>query len=179
MRTHAVRLVAGRGAPRLAAALAVAALAAATAAHATVVVPMSDPDLVRNSGLVLEGRVDGVRSEWNADRTQIHTVAEIVVGEFLKGEPADGTITLRLLGGTVGEITQAVVDGPTFRQDEMVILMLRPDFRQTLFPITGFYEGKLAIAIDPATGTRSVQGRGVSTETYLATLREVVAAQGR
>lgn len=155
------------------------ALAAVSPAAAHQIEPMSDLDLVRQSSLVLEGQVTSLRSEWTPDGAQIHTVAEVAVRDLVKGDLDEGTITLRLLGGSVGDITQWIVGAPSLGEEEEVFLMLRADYRQTLFPIVGFEQGKLHIDSDPLTGARTIRERGMPKDAYVATLREIVAAQGR
>ncbi|MBK8098549.1 MAG: hypothetical protein IPK26_15675 [Planctomycetes bacterium] len=100
--------------------------------------------LIRRSGVILEGTVGAVRSEWNATRTQIHTHVSLRLVNVLKGELPQPTLELRLLGGTVGNITMAVIGQPTFGPGENVLLFLRPDYVQGEFPVVALEHGKLA-----------------------------------
>ena len=76
--------------------------------------------LVRYADCVVEGTVVSVRSDWNAEGTQIYTDVVLDVSRS-EGDCADAgaiTRTIRMLGGTVDD-TAMVVDGaPTMNEGE-------------------------------------------------------------
>lgn len=133
---------------------------------ATAVAQVPDLDaLIRRSGMIVEGSVVAVRSEWDASRTQIHTHVSLRVLALHKGELTQPKLDLRLLGGTVGNITMAVIGQPTFTPGESVLLFLRPDYAQGEFPIVALEHGKLAAAAGSDTyenGTRRLTAAAVA-----------------
>ncbi len=160
---------------------AVACLCAAVIAPATAttVVPMTDDDMVRHAAHIVEGVVKKVESKWNADKTQIHTFIDIGVTNQIKGKlpKAQSEIHLRVLGGTVDDITMAIVAAPTFAVKEEVLLFLRPNHEHWLFPIVGFNQGKLRIDTHPKTGKKLILERKVTRDAYVAGLAKTVAQQ--
>ena len=144
---------------------------------ATSVVHFSDAELVRHSSSIVEGRVTGVRSEWNTSRTQIHTIVTLRVTASLKGSAAAGEqVVLRLLGGRVGDTVAELVDGPKFAVDEDVIVFLDSGAVE-LMPITGLFQGKFTVATDPASGTRTVSGRPTTRDAFVGDIARIVASQ--
>ena len=173
--THALTRCGGRLA---AVALTVVLVVFATApVHATSVVKLNDEQLVQLSSTVAEGRVTSVRSEWNANHTQIFTSVTIQVSSQIKGTtPRSGFLVVRLLGGRVGDVVMELIDQPTFTVDEDVIVFLDATSPQYT-PITGLYQGKLTVAPDPATGSPTVIDRGVSREAFVRDISRIVAEQ--
>lgn len=153
--------------------------AAFVPAWATTVIPMSDDDMVRQASLILEGVVTRVESAWNADKTQIHTSIDIDVQKQIKGTLPDDqtTIHLRVLGGTVDDITMVLVGAPTFEVNEEMLLFLRPNYDVRLLPVVGFNQGKIHIDTDPNTGKKTLKGRESSLEDFEAELSKKVKEQ--
>lgn len=118
------------------------------AAFAARYADVSVDQLTRNAAVIFEGEVASVRSEWNADRTRIYTTVTIRVGQFHKGNLARDVVDVRFAGGTVGEITMAIVGQPSFVADERVFLFLKPNFEQRDTPIVGDEIGKLRVTTD-------------------------------
>jgi hypothetical protein len=64
-------------------------------------------------------------SDWDAAHRTIHTTIDIMVRDSWKGPPpANGRITLRQLGGRVGDIEMSVHGMATFAAGERVLLFL-------------------------------------------------------
>jgi hypothetical protein len=144
---------------------------------ATSVRQMSDAELVRSSSSIIEGRVTGVRSEWNTGRTQIHTIVTIRVANSLKGSAAAGEqVVLRLLGGRVGDTVAELVGGPQFTVDEDVIVFLDSG-AVDLMPVTGLFQGKFTVATDPNSGVRMVSGRPATRDAFVGDIARIVTSQ--
>lgn len=112
--------------------------------------------LGNESGLVVVGRATGIgAAEWNTSSgerpetvgpgsTVYHTVS-FEVGEVLKGD-AGSSVTVRVEGGTVGNVTLRVVSAPEFRVGERVVLFLEPvDSEYGEYTVTDMEHGKLPI----------------------------------
>jgi hypothetical protein len=117
-------------------------------ASATRLAEVSIDQLTRNASVILEGDVTAVRSEWNADRTRITTAVSIRVGQYHKGNLGRDVIEIRLAGGTVDDITMAVIGQPSFERDERVFLFLKPNFEQRDVPVVGTAAGKMRMTTD-------------------------------
>jgi hypothetical protein len=147
-------------------------------AHATSVVRLNDQQLVGLSTLIVEGRVVEMRSEWNANRTQIHTLVTLQVNQTLKGtKSTTGSLTVRMLGGRVGDIVQQLVDAPTFSIDEEVIVFFERDPSNPV-SIAGFNQGKMTVVSDAATGRRVIAERGIPHDEFVDSIARLVATEG-
>jgi hypothetical protein len=89
----------------------------------------------------------------------IYTDANIKIVEYLKGSPGNITdnaiITVRMLGGTVGQDKQYVEDQPSYSVHERVLVFLKNDSdRRTIdiggkhFVTVGMMQGKISIPAD-------------------------------
>ena len=109
--------------------------------------------LTRCAAVIFEGQVLEVRSEWNPEQTQIHTLVGLQVNECYKGALSTNRLDLRFLGGTVGEMTMAVLGQPVFSPGEKVFLFLAPNHETRDFPVVAGEQGKLVIEEDPVSDT--------------------------
>src|SRR5205085_8375189 len=91
-------------------------LAIGCSALATTVIPPSFDELVSRAEMIFQGSVTGVRSEWTGEGAQRHIMSYVTlkVEDAIKGNPGS-TVTLRMLGGTVGGETMEVTDAPKFK----------------------------------------------------------------
>jgi len=101
-----------------------ACLIIAGTALATTVIPPSFDELVSRAEMIFQGSVTDVRSEWTGEGAQRHIMSYVTlkVEDAIKGNPGS-TVTLRMLGGTVGGETMAVSDSPKFRDVYRDILL--------------------------------------------------------
>ena len=83
-------------------------------AQATVELPVEFGEMVRDSQLVVHGRVVDVRSQQTGDRRSIETVVTMAVTEALKGRPG-GDVTFRMPGGEVGRYRRVIVGRAAIR----------------------------------------------------------------
>jgi hypothetical protein len=115
-------------------------------------------DLISDSDMVVVGQVSSIRSEWNDDRSYIFSHVTVAVEEFIKGERPERTITLRQLGGEVGDVGEIYSHTARFLPDEDVLVFLKRDPRGEL-QVSGGEHGKFQITTDRETGQRMVEGR--------------------
>jgi hypothetical protein len=95
-------------------------------AMASLVRALDLAELTADADQVVVGDVLSVQAAWDAAHRNIHTTVEIGVRENWKGSPpAGGRITIRQLGGTVGEIEMTVYGMPAFSVGERALLFLR------------------------------------------------------
>lgn len=149
-----------------------AAFAFTGIAYATSVLQMSDEELVQQSALIVEARVIGLASGWNARHTQILTRVNLAVTDVLKGTPPEAVMQLVVLGGVVGDTAMAIVEAPGFEVGEDTLLMLNGNPR-SLFPVVGFNQGKFTFDSDAATGVARVRGRATDRSSFLRHIRDL------
>ena len=122
----------------------------------TVVAP-SFQSLVAQAEQIVRVRVTAVTSAWDdsGGMKRIHTYVACQVIRTLKGDPAE-TVTLRLLGGQVGEVSMTVTGMPTFEVGGTYILFVARN--GTAFcPLVGVMHGSYRVTRDPATGAEHIR----------------------
>ena len=101
-------------------------------------VKMSLEELSSKADSIIVGQVTDMRSQWE-DRN-IFTYVTLSVEQYIKGA-GDSQVTIKTLGGTVGNLGQRVSDTPSFHIDERAVLFLRDEF----FRVVGWRQGKFSI----------------------------------
>ncbi len=135
-----------------------------TEVHGTLVRPTSFGELVAKADLIFTGKVLSHQSRWvNQD---IVTDISFEVFEVHKGR-AKSPLTLRFMGGTVGDVTLEVIDMPQFKVGETAILFVRAQASASC-PIVGIYHGKLSLQKDGASGPERLVRHNGSILTDLA-----------
>jgi hypothetical protein len=133
--------------PRLsAAAIAFAIMASSvTSLSATKVVAPTFEELLRKSEVIVVSDVLDRTSRWQrmGTRNVIVTDVRVRVTEVLKGR-TDVIRTLRILGGTIGDVTQYVPGAPLFVVGDRDVLFLRerPD---AVSPVVGMFHGRFRV----------------------------------
>ncbi|MCP8311968.1 MAG: matrixin family metalloprotease [Candidatus Methylarchaceae archaeon HK02M1] len=74
---------------------------------------------------VIIGDVESVESRWNDDKTLIYTYVRISVEDCLQGSLECGEVTIKELGGEVGEIGLLVSNKPSFVKGERAKVFLK------------------------------------------------------
>src|SRR5438309_3436496 len=123
-------------------------LVAACAALATTVIPPSFDDLVGRAEMIFQGTVTDVRSEWTGEGAQRHIMSYVTVKveETIKGNPG-ASVTLQMLGGTVGAETMEVADAPKFKVGDRDILFVENNGTQFI-PLVGIMHGRFRVQKD-------------------------------
>ena len=119
-------------------------------ALATTVIPPSFDELVSRAEMIFQGSVTGVRSEWTGEGAQRHIMSYVTlkVEDAIKGNPGS-TVTLRMLGGTVGGETMEVSDAPKFKVGDRDILFVENNGTQFV-PLVGIMHGRFRVKKDAA-----------------------------
>ncbi|MSU68803.1 MAG: hypothetical protein CK548_01315 [Opitutia bacterium] len=121
------------------------------AVHALSVIAPTFPQLVAASDTIARGTVTAIRSEEfdSAQGRGVRTLVTLRLERILKGTPAE-TITLTLLGGTVGKRTLRVVGLPTFIVGQRQIIFFANN-GTVLCPLVAAGHGRYHVLTDPAT----------------------------
>jgi hypothetical protein len=148
-------------------------------ASATVLVPMSDAELVHSSELVALAEVLGIESVEIAG-PRIVTRITLGVEQMIKGHVADHTIVLFEPGGRVGDREVRIFAAPEFAVGEQVLVFLRRSGDGTL-RTSNLALGKYRVegaGRDAGQAVRSVPTAEVrDLDEFLATLGALVAGE--
>jgi len=82
-------------------------------------------DITDTSSHIIIGDVKGVESRWNNDETFIYTYVTISLKDCLKGDLESEEVTIKVLGGEVGEIGLLVSNQSSFVIGEKVKVFLK------------------------------------------------------
>jgi hypothetical protein len=124
-------------------------------ASASIVLKLDVPDMTRLSHAVVVGQVVDTRSEWNSKHEYIQTFTTIRVENPAKGAHEAGQIiTVRELGGSVGDYNQAMIGAPTYAPGEKVLVFLEraADGTPGIFQTLALSAGKFIVSTDSQTG---------------------------
>lgn len=137
-------------------ALVLGALLGATLARATSILPPTFDELVTEADTIVRGTVTKVECvEVESSRgPAVHTLVTLSVERALKGSPGE-SVTLRLLGGSVGKRTLKVDGLPQFRVGERTVVFFANNNR-TMCPVIGARHGRYRIERDAAGGAEVI-----------------------
>jgi len=107
--------------------------------------------LTDGAGVVLTGKVIKQTSFWNTDRSRIYTEVTVQADEYLKGNFSDNTLSLKTLGGEVGNVGELYSHMPKFTNDEEVLLFVKKDNKDMSYRVLNGEEGKITLYEDNAT----------------------------
>ena len=125
------------------AALTVCVCAAVSASPSVLAVSLEQ--LSTASQLIFEGEVIGKTSAFNANQTSIHTHVTFRLVDVVKGTYTQPEITLRFLGGSVGEIVLNVSDSTLPELGEAGIYFVESLERFQVNPLYGMDQGHFLI----------------------------------
>ena len=112
-------------------------------------------EMAREAHSVFTGEVVGVKSQWNARRSRIHTFVTVRVSRFLKGGRGGELVTLRVLGGEAEGYRLLVSGAPSFRLRERVLVFSEGGAGRVP-TVLGLAAGKFTIREDPETGEETL-----------------------
>jgi hypothetical protein len=120
----------------------------ALSARGTTVIPPTFDQLVNDAEFIFQGNVTDVRSQWVGEggQRQIVTYVTFKIEDAVKGSPGT-SYTIRMLGGTVGDITMAISDAPQFKVGDRDILFVEHNGTQFI-PLVGIMHGRFHVEQD-------------------------------
>ncbi len=126
-------------------AIAALALVGAQVAFATTVQKLTLQELTKKSESIVMARVDDAVSSWDTAHKEIYTYFTLSVLQPVKGSKGVTTITLRQIGGTVGNIASVVPGMPNFRKGEEVVVFLTQKDAAGYPWVMGLQQGKYSV----------------------------------
>ena len=109
-------------------------------------------ELTTNSDAIITGKVTQQTSSWDENKTRIYTLATVRVDEYIKGSNSGNTVTIKYLGGEVGEVGELYSHMPRFEDDEEVLVFLKKDGNSANYKVSSGESGKISLMNDPRTG---------------------------
>ncbi len=118
-------------------------------AHATSVRQVTINEMLEKAQFVFEGRVTALESR-ESSRKRIHTYITFEITDIIKGEYGSNFITLRFLGGRVGDVTLVVSDMRLPQVGEHGIYFVESLNRMQVNPLYGWSQGHFIVERDAA-----------------------------
>jgi hypothetical protein len=103
--------------------------------------------MVEASDRIVVGKVLGLESKWDKNGTLIWTYVTLSCQQIIKGPVSENQITIRVMGGKVGEVGVHVSHVPIFRKGETALVFLQEN-EKGLFDVLNWREGKYTFAQD-------------------------------
>ena len=114
-------------------------------ASATTIIPLSVEEMTTKSTHVLRGNATETWTAWNPQHTLIYTYTKFEVTKSLKGQ-VQQTVTVKQMGGRVGNTVQKVAGVRHFRPGEQDVLFLQPSKdHDGTFIVTGLMQGNFLV----------------------------------
>lgn len=150
---------------RIVLSLAAVLVSAAVSGSATTLERMSVAKMTVAAQLVVRAQCVANSAAW--DGGEIWTFTSFAVEESWKGAPTGAAqeLTVRLLGGSVGNLTSTISGVPRFRPGEEVILFLQNTARGD-YSVVSWVQGTFRIRQDARSGAEIVVQDTAAYETY-------------
>jgi len=98
-------------------------------------------ELLSQSELAFEGKVNELRTRWNANKTDIFTDITFQVDEVIFGEYSGQTITLTFVGGSIDDATMVIEGSKMPSLNERGIYFVSSTSLQLVNPLVGWSQG--------------------------------------
>jgi hypothetical protein len=148
-------------------------IATPPASQATTLMRMSLAQMARTAKVIVRARCVSNATLW--DEGEIWTRTTFAVEESWSGPPGARQIAVRMLGGSLGNITSRVSGIPRFQPGEETVLFLEPS-RNGDFAIVSWQQGTFRIRQNAAMGAEIVVQDTASVLTYDPVSRRFEAA---
>ena len=109
-------------------------------------------DLSKDADLIITGKVSQQISSWNEDKTRIYTIATVQVEVYIKGNVTGNSVSVKYLGGEVGDVGETYSHIPTFVNNEEVLIFLKKNENKSDYSVLYGEEGKISLVNDSQTG---------------------------
>lgn len=127
---------------------------AATAVWADISPRWSDDQLAQYSTAIVAGRVVDITTGRDPRTNAIYTYVTLAVDEVIKGAIAEREVTIKQLGGQIGDEGLGVAGQALFGQGEDVLVFLETRPRDLTLYTSALWQGKWTLQRDATTGDR-------------------------
>lgn len=139
----------GNFASTTACSLAGALLLSCLQAGATTIPYKNFNELIKESDAVVSGRVAKIESKFSSNKEDIYTFVTLDRVEALSGSYSAPTLTLRFLGGQVGNEILNVAGSPSFEANQHVVVFVHGNGKY-MVPVVGWSQGVFKSVTDAA-----------------------------
>jgi len=133
--------------------------------------------LVRESEVIVAGKVGNVLSEWTPKRERIQTRVTITVDETIKGAVPGNAMTIIVPGGEVGGVGELYTHMATFKANEEVVVFAKKDAAGR-YRVSGGNDGKFTVEKDARTGAKTIRNFGTLEAFKSAIAKSINAPRG-
>jgi hypothetical protein len=126
----------------------------AAPSSATVIQYLDIEQMSQIAAVVTVGEVERVESSWNDEHTKIYTRITITTTEIIKGDRGLETVTLKLIGGQVGDAIAKLPGTPVFEPGDRVLMFLEERTDQDGYLLIGLFQG--LYRLDESTGSNDL-----------------------
>jgi hypothetical protein len=81
-------------------------------------------DLVSDANLIIRGKVKSIECTWDSQHKFIYSYVKVGISNFIKGEVDEREVTIKHIGGVVGNLGLWVSAAPQFEKDEEIVVFL-------------------------------------------------------
>jgi len=124
--------------------------------YATREIQTSTPNIAKKSDYIVVARCTSSESKWDERKAFIFTYTTFSIDEYIKGDDLGEEITLRIIGGQVGDQILKFPDKPDFTEGQDVVLFLGPKNKYGFYNLKSLMNGVLRIEIDETTGEKLI-----------------------
>lgn len=142
------------------------------------------PNSIRDAPVIVRGKAGASRSGWGTDpdgTKRIYTYTDIEPTEVFKGEASGNPITIRDLGGEMGDVGLHVPGASQYTKGEDIVVLLRERNGDGAFDVQGMMMGKFDVETT-ADGVEVLSGpalQGAASESWtVEKLRQTISDQG-
>jgi len=132
-------------------------------------------ELTGQSEVIVVGKVNAMKSEWNKDKSRIQTNVTIAVDETMKGAVEGGTLTVVIPGGEVDGVGEWYSHSVAFKTEEEVVVFAAKD-KAGKYRVTSGERGKFIVAKEVKTGAKIIPNIG-SLEEFTTRVKKSVKDQ--
>ena len=122
--------------------------------QATRELPASTLDIANRAQYVVVGRIISSESKWDDQKAFIFTYTTFSTDQYIKGDGLGDEVTLRIVGGQVGDQILQVPDRPEFNEGQEVVLFLNAKNKYGFYNLSSLMNGVLRIQTDEITGKK-------------------------
>lgn len=137
----------------------------------TTIIRADLPELVQDAESIALGTVTDKECSWivgDGNHKLIYTTYALEVEELIKGYTTQNSITFKVVGGEVGDVSLKVPSAPHFEIGERVIVLLWPDGYERLSDVVGWSQGDFHV-VDGI-----VVERNVPLDEFIAHLTNII-----
>ena len=145
--------------------------------YATRELQESNLDVAKRSEAIVVARCISSESRWNDEGTLIFTYVTFEIQDTIKGKDPKDKLTLKLIGGQVGDVIQTVPDLPAFNEEGEVMLFLGPINKDGYPTLASMKNGALQIQTDIKTGQKIVTTPTSGLEIYREDTEREISSQ--